>query len=138
MSGQKGRDVLLKISDGAPSPAFVTVAGIRAKTLSFNARIVDATTAESVEQWRELLAGAGVKSAAMRGAGVFKDQASDAHIRAVFFAQEARDWQAVLPSFGVVQGSFMVESLDYGGDHDGEATFSIGLASAGPLSFTAI
>lgn len=37
MSGQKGRDVLIKIGDGEDPEVFVTVAGIRAKTISLNA-----------------------------------------------------------------------------------------------------
>lgn len=138
MAGQKGRDVLLKIGDGGAPQAFVTVAGVRAKTITLNARMVDATTADSVDQWRELIAGAGAKSAALSGSGVFKDAASDADIRALFFAQAARDWQIVVPDFGIMQGPFIVESLEYGGDHDGEATFSMSLSSAGALSFTAI
>ncbi len=137
MAGQKGRDVLLKIGDGGAPQAFVTVAGVRAKTIALNAALVDATTADSIAQWRELIAGAGVKSAAVRGAGVFKDAASDAMIRAAFFDQALRDWQLVIPDFGALSGPFLVEALDYGGEHDGEATFSITLASAGALSFAA-
>ena len=138
MSGQKGRDVLIQIGDGAEPEVFTTIAGIRAKTISLNARTVDGTSGESVEAWRELIAGAGVKSASVSGAGVFKDAASDAMLRETFFAQAARSFQLVIPSFGTLAGSFLVESLDYAGDHDGEAAFAITLASAGVLSFTAL
>lgn len=138
MAGQKGRDVLLKIGDGGAPEAFVTVAGVRAKSLSFNARSVDATSGESTEAWRELIGGAGVKSAAISGAGVFKDQTSDALIRSAFFDQGAHNWQVIVPDFARFQGAFVIEALDYSGDHDGEAAFSITLASAGPLSFTAL
>lgn len=138
MSGQKGRDVLIKIGDGAEPEVFATVAGIRAKTISLNARAVDGTSGESPEAWRELIAGAGVKSASVSGAGVFKDAASDAMLRETFFAQAARSFQLVIPSFGTLSGPFLVESLDYAGDHDGEAAFAITLASAGVLSFAAL
>jgi len=138
MAGQKGRDVLIKISDGADPEAFVTVAGIRAKTISLNARSVDGTSGESPEAWRELIAGAGVKSASVSGAGVFKDANSDALLREVFFSQEARNFELIIPDFGKLAGPFLVEALDYSGDYDGEAAFAITLASAGALSFTAI
>jgi TP901-1 family phage major tail protein len=137
MAGQKGRDVLIKISDGGAPEAFVTVAGIRAKTISLNARTVDGTSGESPESWRELIAGAGVKSASVSGAGVFKDAASDALIQQAFFTQAARTFQLTIPAFGVLQGPFLVEALDYSGDHDGEAAFAITLASAGALTFSA-
>ena len=138
MSGQKGRDVLIKIGDGGAPEAFVTVAGVRAKTISLNARSVDGTSGESPDAWRELIAGAGVKSASVSGAGVFKDAASDAMLQQVFFAQAARRFQLVSPDFGVLEGPFLVEALDYSGAHDGEAAFAITLASAGALSFTAL
>ncbi len=137
MAGQKGRDVLIKIGDGGGTEVFTTVAGIRAKTISLNARSVDGTSGESPSAWRELIGGAGVKSASVSGAGVFKDAASDATMRATFFAQTVRNFQLVIPAFGILQGPFLIEALDYAGDHDGEATFAVTLASAGAISFTA-
>lgn len=137
MSGQKGRDVLIKIGDGDDPETFTTVAGIRAKTISLNARSVDGTSGESPSAWRELIAGAGVKSASVSGGGVFKDAASDGLLREAFFAQAARSFQLIIPDFGTLQGVFLVESLEYSGDHDGEAAFAITLASAGAVSFTA-
>ena len=65
MSAQRGRDLLVKIGDGGSPETFTTVAGLRATTLSFNAQTVDVTNADSANQWRELLAGAGVKAAAL-------------------------------------------------------------------------
>jgi len=138
MSGQKGRDVLIKIGNGDDPEAFVTVAGIRAKTISLNARTVDGTSGESPDAWRELIAGAGVKSASVSGAGVFKDAASDALIQQAFFAQAVAQFQLIVPDFGALEGPFLVEALDYSGNHDGEAAFAITLASAGALSFTAL
>ena len=137
MAGQKGRDVLIKIGDGAAPEQFVTVAGIRAKTISLAAKSVDATSAESEGACRELLAGAGVKSASVSGAGVFKDAQSDAILREAFFSQSPRSFRLVIPDFGTLAGPFLVEALDYSGDHDGEAAFALTLASAGAVAFTA-
>jgi TP901-1 family phage major tail protein len=138
MAGQKGRDVLIKIGDGGGTEVFTTIAGIRAKTIALNARAVDGTSGESPSAWRELIAGAGVKTASVSGAGVFKDAASDATLQALFFSQAARNFQLVIPGFGILQGPFLIEALDYSGDHDGEAAFSTTLASAGAITFTAI
>jgi TP901-1 family phage major tail protein len=135
MAGQAGRDVLLKISDGATPPVFTTIAGLRAKTIALSARTVDATAADSPGAWRELLAGAGVKEASVSGSGVFKDAASDALVRGSFFAQDARVWRLVLPDFGTLEGPFQIAALEYGGAHDGEATFSMTLSSAGQIGF---
>ncbi|CAN1521681.1 COG5437 Predicted secreted protein [Caulobacteraceae bacterium] len=138
MAAQRGKDILLKISDGGDPPVFVTVAGLRARTISLNARSVDATDSDSAGRWRELLAGAGVRQASVSGAGVFRDAASDAIVREVFFDQAARPWRLIIPDFGVLEGPFLVAALEYAGDHDGEVTWAMTLASAGELTFEAL
>lgn len=136
MTAQKGRDLLLKVdSDGLGN--FATVAGLRARSLSFNAETVNVSDTESSGQWRELLAGAGLKSARVTGTGIFKDAASDEIVRGYFFSATIRDWQIVVPDFGIVEGPFQVATLEYTGRHDGEMTFDLGLESAGALTFTA-
>lgn len=138
MAAQRGKDILLKISDGDDPPTYVTVAGLRARTISLNARTVDATDGDSAGRWRELLAGAGVRQASVSGAGIFRDAASDALIREVFFAQEARAWRLIVPDFGTLEGPFLVAALEYAGEHEGEATWALTLASAGALIFEAL
>lgn len=137
MAAQKGKDILIKIGDGGGPESFSTVAGLRAKTISLNARAVDATDADSANAWRELLAGAGVKSATVSGAGIFKDAASDEAVRQAFFSQAVTNFQLVVPDFGTLEGPFLVSALEYAGRHDGEAQFAITLASAGELTFAA-
>jgi TP901-1 family phage major tail protein len=136
MTAQRGRDLLLRI-ESAPG-VFTTVAGLRARQIAFNAEAVDITHADSVGRWRELLAGAGMRRAAMSGAGVFRDEASHALVRQVFFDGDIRQWQIVVPDFGRIQGAFQLSTLEYRGEHAAEVTFELSLESAGPLTFTAI
>lgn len=136
MTAQRGRDILLKIEGAAG--VFTTVAGLRARTISLNARTVDATDSDSAGRWRELLDGAGVKSAAVAGQGIFRDGASDALIREAFFDQTARNWRLIVPDFGTLEGPFLVAALEYAGEHEGEAAFAISLASAGEIGFAAL
>lgn len=136
MAAQKGKDLLLKIdSDGLGT--FTTVAGLRSQTTAFNTESVDVTHQESAGHWRELLAGAGVKSARITGTGIFKDASSDELIRSTFFGGTILAWQVVVPDFGVIEGAFHIVSLEFSGRHDGEVAFEIGLESAGALTFTA-
>ncbi|MBS3849116.1 phage major tail protein, TP901-1 family [Devosia sp. J2-20] len=137
MAAQSGSNMLLKL-DQTGSGSFLTVAGLRTRALAFNAAAVDTTDQESAGRWRELLAGGGVKRASVSGAGVFKDGASDAQIRALFFAGTLRDWQLIIPDFGTVTGPFQIVALEFSGDHAGEVTFDLALESAGELSFAAL
>jgi TP901-1 family phage major tail protein len=137
MTAQRGKDLLLKIGDGATPENFTTVAGLKSTSLAFNATTIDVTNADSADMWRELLA-AGVKSATITGSGVFRDQASDLTLRTAFFNQTLSNWQIVIPSFGIVAGPFKLTQLHYEGPYDGEVKITLSLASAGALTFTAI
>ncbi|WP_372893699.1 phage major tail protein, TP901-1 family [Rhodosalinus sp.] len=137
MGAQSGKDMLIKV-DLTGDGQFRTIAGLRATRLSFDAEQVDVTSLESAGGWRELLAGAGVKSAAIAGSGVFRDADTDARARQVFFDGATPEFQVVIPDFGTIAGPFQVTGLEYAGRHDGEATYEIALASAGALSFTAL
>jgi TP901-1 family phage major tail protein len=137
MAAQKGKDLLLKVdSDGSGS--FATVAGLRSRSIAFNAEAVDITHTESAGQWRELLEGAGVKTARLSGSGIFKDAASDEIVRSYVFNGTIRNWQVVIPDFGTVEGPFHIGSFELTGRHDGEVAFDIALESAGELTFTAV
>jgi len=137
MAAQKGKDLLLKVdSDGVGS--FTTVAGLRSRSIAFNTESVDVTHQESAGHWRELLSGAGVKSARITGAGIFKDAASDAIVRGYVFNGTIRSWQVVIPDFGTVEGPFQINTLELTGRHDGEVGFEISLESAGELAFSAL
>lgn len=137
MTAQNGKDLLIKL-DMDDTGNFSTLAGLRATRLSLNAESVDVTSLESQGGWRELLGGAGVKSAAIAGSGVFRDAATDARARQIFFDGEVPDFQVIVPDFGILQGPFMITGIDYGGSHNGEATFEMAMASAGELTFTVL
>lgn len=137
MAVQAGKDLLIKI-DQTGDGQFETIAGLRATRISFNAETVDVTSLESQGGWRELLAGAGVKSAAISGSGVFRDANTDERARQIFFDGEIPAFQVVIPDFGTVEGPFQISGLEYAGSHNGEASYEITLASAGVLTFTAL
>ena len=136
MAVQAGKDLLVKV-DMTSDGQFETIAGLRAKRVSFNAETVDVTSLDSSGGWGELLAGAGGRSAAISGSGVFRDAGTDERARQLFFNGLTPDFQVIIPDFGTVEGPFQVTSIEYAGAHDGEATYELALASAGALSFTA-
>ncbi|WP_075995843.1 phage major tail protein, TP901-1 family [Salaquimonas pukyongi] len=135
MTAQRGRDLLLKIDDGTGT--FVTVAGLRSRQIALNAETVDITDSESAGRWRELLSGAGLKRASINGSGIFKDAASDALVREVFFDGTTPIWQIIVPDFGELAGPFQITALEYSGQHNGEVAFELVMESAGQILFEA-
>ncbi len=134
MAVQAGKDLLVKV-DMSTDGNYETIAGLRATRISFNAEAVDVTALDSQGGWRELLAGAGVRSAAISGSGVFRDEATDERARQLLFDGLTPNFQVVIPEFGIVEGPFQVTSLEYAGQLNGEATYDLSLASAGELQF---
>lgn len=136
MAVQAGKDLLVKV-DMTSDGQFETIAGLRATRVSFNAETVDVTTLDSEGGWRELLVGAGVRSASISGSGVFRDSDTDERARQLFFDGLTPDFQIIVPDFGIMEGPFQVSSLEYAGALNGEATYELSLQSAGLLTFTA-
>lgn len=134
MAAQKGVDLLVKVDDG--TGVFNTACGIRSKSISFSTETVDVTDSCSPGQWRELLAGAGIRSATITGSGIFKNASMEDDLRKYFFDGIMFDAQFVIPSFGTLQGSWTITSLDYAGEYNGEVTFSVTFESAGQQVWT--
>lgn len=136
MAAQKGREVLINVdSDGAGT--FLAIGGMRSKSISMNDSMVDVTDSDSTNRWRELLANAGIRTATLTGSGVFKDSASEEDVRGYFFSGSHVDYQFVIPNFGTLEGPFHISSLEYTGEHNGEAQFSMTFESAGEIGWSA-
>lgn len=135
MAAQKGRDLLFKIYDG--TSAYATIGGLRNSEIKFNSEMVDITDFESADQFRELLANAGVKSISVSGSGIFKDDAAFEDVHGYFTAQSHETYQIIVPDFGTYEGSFQVTELTVSGEYNGQVQYNVSLESAGTVSFTA-
>jgi TP901-1 family phage major tail protein len=144
MAAQKGSALLLKI-DIAGTPT--TIGGLRSTSITLNDEAVDVTTKDSSGH-RALLAGGGVNSVSISGSGVFTVFASETSLKTAFFAQQNtsdgssaqtaafEDFEVIVPDFGTFAGTFMIASLEYAGEYNGEVTYSVTLESSGYISFT--
>ena len=145
MAAQKGLDMLLKIDI---SGTYTTIGGLRSTSISLADEAVDVTNKDSLGT-RTLLAGAGVNSLSISGSGVFTDSASEVALRTAFQAQQNtsdgssaqvaafENFQFVVPDLGTYTGSFMIASLEYAGEFNGEVTYSMSFESAGYITFAA-
>ena len=136
MAAQKGSSLLIKIGDGGSPEAFTTVGGLRSTSISLNDEAVDVTTMDSSNN-RELLANGGIQTISISGSGVFTDAASESTLRTAFGASSFSNYQVIVPDFGTYEGAFMIASLEYSGEYNGEVTYSVTLESSGSVSFTA-
>ena len=133
MAAQKGKAVLIKHGDGASSEAFTTIGGLRSSTIMLNDETVDITNKDS-SNVRELLGGAGISSLTISGSGVFTDSATEVTLRAELGASAFNNYQFVIPALGTYTGAFMLTTLEYAGEYNGEATYSCTFESSGAIT----
>ncbi|MAO21648.1 MAG: phage major tail protein, TP901-1 family [Phycisphaerae bacterium] len=145
MAAQKGLDVLMKIDISGTK---TTIGGLRSTSITLNDESVDVTNKDSLGS-RTLLAGAGVNSLSISGSGVFTDSAAEVAVRTAFQAQQNtsdgssgqtaafESFQFRIPNLGTYTGNFQITSLEYAGEYNGEATYSMSFESAGYITFAA-
>lgn len=130
MAAQKGSAFLLKISDGAPTPTYNTVAGLRTTQMSINGESVVITSKDS-GGWRELLSGAGTRSVTVSAAGIFLGSAAEMSVRGNALAGTIADYELSFEGGEKMRGKFLVQRLDYSGDFNGERNYTMTLESSG-------
>jgi TP901-1 family phage major tail protein len=132
MPMEKGSAFLLKIGNGAPVPVFATIAGLRTTNLSINGEAVNVTTKDS-GGWRELLAGAGVRSVSVAAAGIFTGSAAETRAQAHALSGVIDDYELLFESGAKLKGRFLITRLEHSGDYNGERNYTLALESSGAV-----
>ena len=132
MSLLRGKDVRLSLTDADGTHP---VGGLRTRSFAVSTETIEATHALS-RGWRALLPCGGTKRADVGGAGVFVSGEAADRVRALALSGAHAEWTLTMPGTGTLSGPFQVAGLRYAADADGEASFRLQLASAGPITFT--
>lgn len=132
MAAQKGAAFLLKISDGANTPTYHTVAGLRTTQMSITGETVVITNKDS-GGWRELLSGAGIRQVSVNAAGIFLGSAAENQIRDTALSGTVADYELSFEDDTRMRGKFLIQRLDYSGDFNGERNYAIVLESSGAV-----
>ena len=137
MAAQKGSALLMKIGNGGSPETFTTIGGMRSTSISMNDEVVDITNKDSGRA-RAILAQAGVNSMTVSGSGVFTDSASETTLESKFDNSTLDNYQFLVPDFGTYTGSFMLTTLEYAGEFNGEVTYSFTFESNGTITFATV
>lgn len=113
---------------------FRNFGGIRSKSFSLSAGIINVTNQDS-DEWQKILDGAGVRSFSVSGSGVYTNEATFQEARAAAIANQLVCMAFVdISVFDVTWGCMKIESLEVSGEYDGEATYSISAQSSGAVN----
>ena len=139
MAKQLGRTLLVKIGDGAGSEAFTTIAGLNSKFITISNNAVDVTTPDATTPSGALFAQSlnGLKSVPVSGDGIFLDESGqEGRLNTIAMqADPVANFELDIPDFGTYSGEFRVTSLEFGGETEGAATFSLSLESNGTVTY---
>lgn len=136
MAAQLGRTLALQL-DTTGSGSYSTIASLKTKSLKIANEAVDVTTADSPNQWRELLANAGVKSMEISFAGVFDDAVPINLVNTLMIAGTIRNFKITHPAVGTYTAAFQISGFEMAGEFNGALDFTATLESAGEVVFTA-
>jgi TP901-1 family phage major tail protein len=129
-----GKDLLLKVN--TTGSTYVTVGGLRSKSMTINNETIDVTNHGS-NQYREILDGAGIRSLTVSGSGVHTGDA------ATLNKIDDNCLSGTLTNFQIVdadgsgrtyQASFKITSFARAGEYNAEQTFEISLESSGSVT----
>lgn len=116
--------------------AYLTVGGLRSKSLSFNSEAIDITNGDS-DEWKVTLDGAGIRSMSISGSGVYTNES-------VFRAVELKAMTNALTCLmfidvkndRIYDGCYKITSIEQSGDYDAEGQYSLSAESSGEVVVT--
>lgn len=114
--------------------AYKTIGGLRTSTASLSADAVEISNHGS-NQWKELKAGAGMRSMSISGAGVYNNSTNYRSMETSMLANALVSLAFLdLDGGRIYSASFKINSLEASGEYDGEASFSMSADSSGSVS----
>jgi TP901-1 family phage major tail protein len=133
MAAQRGAALLLKMDI---SGTMTTIGGLRSTSININDEAVDITNKDSGSS-RTLLPQGGILSMSISASGVFTDSTAEQTLRSKVHQSTFESYNLIVPDLGTYAGQFMIESLSFSGEFNGEVTFDLSLQSSGPITFSA-
>lgn len=138
INAKAGRAFTIKVSDGAETPTFLTIGGLKSTNLQLNGGSVDITNVASAG-WKEYLPGGASKELLISGDGIFDSLTVGA--RKIWDAAMAMDasgyieCQIISGHGDSFVGTFVVDNYSRKGDDSNAETFSVSLKSSGPPTY---
>jgi predicted secreted protein len=139
MPAQRGSDLLIKRGDGQPTEVFTTVGALQSSTLRINGNPIEVTTADDVdvngEIWKTFITGP--KDLGVSGNGIGKALEPIQSVYNDYATGAITNYQLVVPNLGTFTVAMIVGNMEFSGQYDGVAGFSLDLQSAAAPTFAA-
>lgn len=112
---------------------YTAIGGFTARSITLNNAPVEFTNANS-NHWREMLSGAGIRSAEISGSGVFVNDAGIKMMLAAVIDGTLKDMQFELPGVIRFTGWWSITSCDLQTSHDTADSYNFAASSSGAIT----
>lgn len=131
-----GKDLLIQrqLAVGPPI-TYSTIAGMRSTGLTINNEQVDVTDKGDVP-WRQLLA-CGIRSMELSASGIFSDATVLASLMTDVTTGAIVNFKIISGRGDMFVGAFLITSCERNGEYNGAEQYTLSLASAGAIAYTA-
>jgi len=137
MAVQKGSAVLIKVGNAGSPETFTTIGALRSSSITINSETIDITNKDS-SRARTLLADGGIKSFSITGSGIFDDGATHQTVLTNFQASTFKNYQFLVPDYNTFTGAFQVTSMEYSGEYNDSAQYSLTFESSGAITIATV
>ena len=133
MAAGPGRQMVIKIGDGASPEVFTAVAGSRIDGIRINNELVNVS--DKTAAARQLLDGGGEVSWAMNISGIYLDNTQVNLLRTKAGNGAHTNFELDLHTFGTYSGTFQVQNYEENGEYNGAILFSATMESAAAVTY---
>jgi TP901-1 family phage major tail protein len=130
-----GRNLLLRDGGTGGSPV---IAAMRTTKFTIAGEKIDVTDKDSVGQYRELLAAAGIVSVSISATGLLHGNTQSTTLANRTIARSLDTYRLEFDNGDNLVGSFQLVNFEVAGDYNNEQTYAITLESGGSLTFTTV
>ncbi|MEM1372637.1 MAG: phage tail tube protein [Pseudomonadota bacterium] len=132
-----GRELIIKVTDGAS--AFDTVCVTEARSLTINNNIIDISKPDCANPANKLVYSGkyGMQRVSFQGDGAFVNNAAKKRVMGNGVDQVTEAYQVVVPGWGMFQGDAQLETVGFNGAKEGELQASFTATFTGAITFTA-
>lgn len=133
----KGRDFLIKISDGLSPAAFLQLGALRTNSLSINNRPVDVSNKDTVAGFTAWDSATAIKDFQASGEGFFESgSAGIARLRTVALSSDPSVPMEFLDGSGAkFSGTFVVEAFQMEGEVEGPVRYTASFRNKGDVTY---
>lgn len=124
-----GRAMTAQMENSLGGGAYMTIGGVRAKSITINNEEVDITDGDD-DTWKKLLEGAGVRSLAASISGLVTNASAFEQLQDKAFAGNIWRLRFNFADGDSLTGLFLISSLELNGEYNGAQAFTASLVSA--------